>query len=146
MERLKHACFMHVSAHIMYLHVNPESFMHESSVIILKFHACYMYDSWNMYVTCRIWDVLQVWDMHGLVPKFMDVSFHAWYICHTHLYFHVCSVMFRAWNTLSCVENVWKLLPCLKHAWEYIPCMETHESRFHAWNSACSFQVGRMGT
>ena len=69
MERLKHACFMHVSAHFM--RPNPESFMHEISsnnIEELKFHVCHMHDSWNMHV--GIWDIFQVWDMHGLVHKF----------------------------------------------------------------------------
>ena len=72
MECLKHACFMHVSAHFMWL--KPERFVHEISsnnieisCTILLLHAWFL-------KRAGIWDVFQVWDMHGiLVP-----IFHAW--------------------------------------------------------------------
>ena len=119
MECLKHACFMHVSCmsqHISCAQIQKVSCMKFPVTILnsLKFHACYMHDSWNMHVTCRDLGVFQVWDMHVTCMDWCLNFMHVPCMKNVHI---------------SCMKLV-----CSRHIACVVQVYSKHDTGvFHAW-------------
>ena len=118
MEHLKHAYFMHSSAHFMLL--KPESFMHEISCNSIEQFAipCMIPETCMQHP--EIWNVFQIG----------TCMLHAWSNVHISCIFHACTFHARNVN-VSCMKWACSIhgilhVLCMKHAYFVpIPCVES---------------------
>ena len=95
----------------------------------LKFHACYMHDSWNMHVTCRdlghFSGMGHACYMHGLVPKFHACSMHEKYGYFMH---ETCMFQVYSMHSTSVFQAWYRHIPCVVQAYSM-----RDTGVFHAW-------------